>query len=82
MTHTKYDKAFNLYVDGPDTDYGPMRQETVRVIVEQSWPWDDEQIKDMKEHLSDFYDVPSGRVQTDEEAKEEDEYWTKQNVKL
>lgn len=69
-----------MWPEGPDTDFGPTSNETVRVVIEQSWPWDDEQVNDMRQALKDHYDVSS--VQTDEEVKAEAEYWENEAKKL
>lgn len=82
MPKTIHVKVFNLFPEGPDTDYGPMTSETVKVTIEQSWEWDDEKISDMKESLSDLYDVSPGRIQTNEEQAAEAEHWENEAKKL
>lgn len=71
-THTK---VFNLYPEGPDSDYGVIYNEIVKVTVEQSWEWDEEMVKDMKESLAEYFDVRVGGVQTDEDIAAETEHW-------
>lgn len=82
MPSKTYNKVFNLYPEGPDSDYGVINSETVKVTIEQSWAWDEESTQDMKEYLAEFYDVSLGRVATDEDLAEESAYWEREAEKM
>ena len=72
-------KVFFGFLSGPDSDYGPVRNETVKVTIEQSWPFDADQIAEMKEALNDHFDCT---IRTEEELAEEEKYWQEEANKL
>lgn len=82
MPSKTFTKVFNLFPEGPDSDYGVINSETVKVTIEQSWDWDEESTQDMKEYLAEFYDVRVGNVQTDEDIAAETAYWEKEAEKM
>jgi len=79
MSNSLHKKVFYMWPEGPDSDYGPIRHETVVVTIEQSWPFDDEQISDMRDALKEHFDCTP---RTSEELAEEEAYWENEAKKL
>lgn len=75
MSNKKYTKTFFGWPSGADTDYGCVRNEEVKVTIEQSWPFDEEQVNEMKQSLSDHFDCS---IRTEEDLAEEQRYWEQQ----
>jgi hypothetical protein len=66
-------QVFHITLEGPDTDYGPINYEHVKITIDDKGTWDKEQIDEMKELLSTFYDCSPLAILTDEEEKKETE---------
>jgi len=70
MRNLKYKKTFYCWPEGPDSDFA-RRNEEVKITIEQSFPFYDEDLTEIKETLEIMFDVYS--VKTIEDLMKEKE---------
>ena len=77
-------QVFHITLEGPDSDFGPISHEHVKITIQDKGTWDKELIDEFKQMLADFYDCSPKEILTDEEEKKEaeslNEYLKKEHI--